>query len=432
MAQPRVSGPGSEACSARHATALGQVACELARGLPVSASPTLVIATAVSGELAPERRADLGRRLAAMIAGELGAHAQAFTSIAALPAAQSQARSARVIAVAVEIDRARLAATADVLAAPRRFWERFQEQATRVVAHAFSTRPLDPELRGYLPKVPLVIGKTHQAVLDEPAVALACGDLDQDGSPELAVVGRQRTRLGRVVKGVFRATQVAAWNELSGLSPSPLREPIAAAIVSSDGRLLLGSTDRANGVELDSELRVLRRYPARIPWGLGGCARRAGLGLSPERVSCSPSANSVDRTSGSASAPDPIDAFAAARAAGDDGTLHEVTAARRQSDARLRLEIGRRHVEIAEPVGAQLALGDLDGDGRLELVTTDAGHDPASDSLLVRTLHEDGRATPVLRIPVGAGLNAVTICPPGANGFSALVAAAGDGLWIFE
>jgi hypothetical protein len=426
QAEPRAGGPGSETCAARHGTALGQIACELARGLPTSTDASLVVVTAFSGELAGERRSELSGRLAALLAGELGVRARALAGIVGLPVAQRHARTTRVVGITIAFDRTRLSATADVLSPPGRFWERFNEQPNRVLSHAFATRALDAELRSYLPKVPLVVSKLHKLSLDEPAVALACGDLDADGSPELAIVSRQRARIGRVVSGAFRATKSADWSELSQLSPAPLREPIATAAVSSDGRLLLGISDRASGVELDADLRVLSRYAGRMPWGTSGCAARAGLGLAAERVVCAGAAKKPTAET------ETIDAIASAQTMARDGSPLEVWAARKQSDARVRIDLGKRRLELAEAVGAQLALGDLDGDGRLELMTTEPDADPARDLLLVRTLLEDGSTLPALRVAVPTGIQALAVCPPGANGFSTLVAATGDGLWILE
>jgi hypothetical protein len=401
------------------------VACELARGLPQSASETLVVTAALNGELTKERRAELGGRLSALVAGELGPKARALPGIVSSLAAHAAARGARVVLLRAELDRSRLSATADVLSSAPRFWERFADQAWRITAHAFAAQPLDAELRSSLPRVPLVISKIHKATLDEPAVALACGDIDGDGSPELTVVGRRRTRLGRIVSGAFQASRTAAWSDLSPLAGAPLREPIAGAVLRGDGTLSVGTTDRENLVLLDRDLKVLGRAPGRIPWSASSCARRSGLGLAAAEVACS----------GAMPAAAPgvvVDAVAAARLVGRDGSSQNVLALRRQSDGHVSIRFGTRKLELAEPVGAQLALGDLDGDGQLELLSSEATADPAADALKIRTLPENGPLAPGLSVPVPSGLQALAICPPGTNGFSMIVAATGDGLWVLQ
>jgi hypothetical protein len=393
--------------------------------LSTAGAKTLVVTTAINGELGTERRRELASRLAALIAGELGPDARAGSGIVSARAALGSARGLRVIAVSAEIDRARLSAAADVLVPPARFWERFAESGPRIAAHAFASRALDSELRSYLPRVPLVISKTHKASLDEPAVALACGDFDSDGSTELAVIGRQRARIGRIVSGAFQPSKAVPWSELSALAPTPLREPIALASVRSDGALLLGTTDRAHGVALDADLRVLARYEGVVPWGEGGCARRSGLGLSPERLPCAGPGRARPSE-------DLVDAVAAGSTLGKTGARLPVLAARRQRDGSVELRIGERQIHLPDAVGAQLALGDLDGDGHVELLTTDPSADPARDAVRVRTLSDDGRARPVLRVEVPSGVHALAICPPGQNGFSPIALATGNGLWILE
>lgn len=404
---------------------MGLVACELARGLPPATSETLVVTAAVAGELTKERRAELGGRLSALVAGELGPKARALSGIVSSLAAHAAARGARVVSLRAELDRSRLAATADVLGGGARFWERFADQASRVTAHSFAAQPLDAELRSALPRVPLVISKIHKAKLDEPAVALVCGDIDGDGSPELGVVGRHRTRIGRIVSGAFQASDSATWSDLSPLSGAPLREPVASAVLRGDGTLAVGSTDRESLVVLDRELNVLGRATGRIPWGASGCARRSGLGLADDEVACT----GALRTATPAAV---VDAIAAARLVGRDGSSQEVLALRRQSDGHVSIRFGKRSLELPEPVGAQLALGDLDGDGQLELLSSEVTTDPAADALRIRTLPENGPLAPGLSIPVPSGLQALCVCPPGPNGFSTIVAATGDGLWVLE
>lgn len=425
-AAPSANGPTSDC--ARQGSALAQTACELARGLPALPAALVVTTRAAGAELTPERGQRLAERLSGLVAGQLGAGARAVSGMTSPSAAQSLARSAQVVALELELDRARLAVTADVLPAPGRFWERFQAAAPRIQAHAFAARPLDAELRSYLPRVPLVISRVHKATLDEPAIALTCGDLDRDGAPELALVGRQRTRIGRLVGGVFRATRSAAWSELSPLAPSPLREPIGTAFITPRGTLLVGTTDRAAGLELDGTLTVLARYESKLPWGNAGCTRRLGVGLAPALEACAEPPRSSPESAVDAA----VDAIAATQLVARDGTTTEASVARRQRDARLELRLGAKRLELQAPAGAQLALGDLDGDGRLELVTSDPTTEPERDVLTIHTLGPDGAVKLVLRVAVPSGLRALAVCPPGESGLSPIAAATGDGLWVLE
>ncbi|MFO7177107.1 MAG: FG-GAP repeat protein [Pseudomonadota bacterium] len=423
---PPPNGPASEVCARRHPTALGQIACELARALPPAQGPRLVATiTLQSGSGAPALD-ELATRLATLVAGELGPTSRALPGIVPQARARSLAGSdAEVVLLRGTLERDRFSVSADLVAGKFRFWDRFRKTEPGVRAHAFAARPLDTEIRSYLPRVPLVVSKVHEtSPLDEPVVALACGDVNADGSPELALVGRRRVRVGRIVRGSFVAEREVPWSELSPLAASPLREPIATVEVGSAGGLTVGITDRADALELDADLRVRRRFPDRLPWGPGTCARVSGIGLVGPRVDCT-----------AARLPDPepevLDAVASARLVERDGRVLEVTAARRSRDARLELALGDQRVAIDDPVGAQLALGDLDGDGLAELVSTAPDLDPALDFVLVRSLSREGRVEEAARIPAPSGVRALAVCPP-KGGLSPIVAATGAGLWVLQ
>jgi hypothetical protein len=81
-------------------------------------------------------------------------------------------------------------------------------------------------------------------------------------------------------------------------------------------------------------------------------------------------------------------------------------------------------------VGAQLAIGDLDGDGQPELVSGSDTLDPAADALVVHTWQDDGKLVERLRIGVPSGVRAVAICPPESAGQAPIAVATGDGVWI--
>jgi hypothetical protein len=185
----------------------------------------------------------------------------------------------------------------------------------------------------------------------------------------------------------------------------------------------VGLTDRAEGVRLDRTLAVVARFPGQLPWPGGGCARASSAGLDPARSACAASSTPVSTSN------EPIDTIAGARLVRSDGSGFELRV-RRLLDARLVLEIDRRSYEPGATVGAQLAVADLNSDGRAELVTSANTLDPALDELRVQTLSEDGKLRDVYRLPMPGGVRAVGICSGTSNGIAPIVAASSEALWI--
>lgn len=411
-------------CDQRHPTAIGQVACELARALPRESGPTLVVPKPVRATIRAERLDVLAERLTSLVAGELGEHARPSGPLGPIDLAQ-RTRGRRVIVIGAELDANGLSATADVIAAVPRFWERLRGVAPGSKAHAFAKRPLDAELRSFLPPVPLVISAVDKSgPLDEPSVALACGDADADGSPEIVSVGRHRIQLGRIDHGRYVPSRVVPWSALAEVAPVPLREPIGSAVIRSPGVLDVGVSDRAAAVRLDAMLRPIARYPGRIPWPQSGCAAVNVIALAPERGACETAPRrAADVNEG-------VDAIAGAQIVTRDGSRRELYARRRQRDGKLELQIDTRWTPLPDAVGAQIALADLDGDGRAELVTTNDTRDPKLDFVRVQTVEDDGTLKEAFRLPVPSGVHALGVCPGDAGSIAPIVLATGEGLWV--
>jgi hypothetical protein len=82
-------------------------------------------------------------------------------------------------------------------------------------------------------------------------------------------------------------------------------------------------------------------------------------------------------------------------------------------------------------VGAQLALGDADSDGRPELLYSVDTLDAAKDRLTVVTL-EGAKATRRFELPA-PGISAVAVCQRREGpGMSAMVLATADELWLIQ
>lgn len=407
-------------CSERQSSALGHVACELGTNLPALTQPTLVVVRAITSPLRMEHADDLANRFARAVAGELGpnARAQAFVtgSKAPFPPARGDA-----LVIDAELTRERFSANAELFTGSIKFWERFRPGTRGPTARAHAARPLDAELAAHLPPVPLVLTRIDKARIDEPSVALACGDVEGDGGLEIVSVGRRRIQLGRVARGRFEVVRSKAWSELADVAPRPLKEPIASAYVDANHRIQVGISDRSEAFALDRELAPFARFRSALPWPNAGCVAFVPGGAGEARGRC----DALPRNPGG-----PLDALAGARLARRDGTTFDVFASRRPS-ADVLLEIGGARLE-AGPAGAQLALADLDSDGSAELVSSLDTLEPSSDAVVVRTILADGKLREAFRVPVPNGVRALAACPAWGTGLAPILVATGDEVWVMR
>lgn len=416
-------------CSERHGTAVGQVACELARGLPQQSARVIVVPAAVETALPAERLEQLAQQLATLLVGEIGPQARvAQVGITGQHLAGLASRGWRVILVKPRLEPDRLSAVADELSSIPRFWERLRKVTPGARAHVFASRPLDAELRSFLPPIPLILSRVDKNdPLDEPSLALACGDVDADGSHEIVSVGRRRIQLGRIQNGKFLVKRALAWSDLTEVAPRPLREPLASAVLRAPGALEVGLSDRATAIRFDASLDVIARYPERVPWPGGGCAHVGPVALGATRVPCEASLRAAHQ-----STEEHVDAVAGVRLTAPDGKVHEFIARRRQKDARLELQAKARWILLTEPTGAQIALGDLNGDGEPELISSNDTRDAKLDFVRVQTLERDGSQREAFRLSVPAGVHALAVCPAQGVGLSPVVLATGEGLWLLR
>jgi hypothetical protein len=369
----------------------------------------------------------LSARLASLVAAALGRGAKSVGEPATLGHAQTLAsRAPALVYLAPELAGGELRVRADAYRVPRRFWDRVRSPLPVPLVHAFATRRIDAEIRTFLPPVPLVARRLDHATSPEKGIlAVGCGDTDDDGALEIVVAGRHQILSGRVRAGKLVPNAAAAWNDLSPVAPSPLRQPLGSISIHPSGAVDVGITDRASGVRLDGKLAPTARMNARLPWPGGGCAEPGELGvrgfapcLAGDRV---PSIPRLDQ---------PWDALGGARIVTRSGETRIVHAARRAGEAKAELVDDRgRRAEVVG-VGAQLGLGDLDGDGQPELLAGTNTLDPASDALVVYTWQDDGRVRERFRLPVPKGVRAIAVCPPESSGLLPIVFGAGDEIWI--
>lgn len=295
-------------------------------------------------------------------------------------------------------------------------WQRLRREKPRSEAHAFVEVPLDAELRTLIPPPPLVVSETLKVKLPERGVvALACGALGPDGGQELVVVTRSYVRVGRVEGRAFVERARAAWPALSPVAASPLREPVASAEITPAGTLRLGLTDRRDGLTLDRDLKVTERHEGLVPVPGGSCTTRRGVGLASELTSCQRAETEV------LSAGPQLDALAGVPGRWVGRALETGGLVTATSGSALP----------RERVGAQLALGDPDSDGALELLFSADTLQADKDRVTLVTLGSDN-TTKRFELPV-AGVSALAICARREGpAMAPLVVATSDELWLLR
>ena len=417
-----LAGPAAANC--RLGTATAQLSCELALKLASLPGNSLI-------NIAPSPQQNSTSKIATELQSELSKrlNAQAAARTMSVDEATRERGFAQVIQLSPELDARGLTLRADVY--PRRtVWDRALGPAKPLASYeAFRRR--DPHLRQFLSAVPLTasVPVALNIKLNGP-VSLACGSAQAqtaDSRPsaagghsglQVAVVERHQIRLFALQgKTLTRFAQVA-WKKLSEVRGTPFRQPLTLATLSR-GLLRVGTSDRSDGLDLNSKLEVLKRYPNLLPLGRKQCAKLSFPGL----VGPHPCENLPVKKGQR-----PQDALASLQLIGDDGTVSELMVGR---DAVTHVAVVRdkaRELFRLTAAGAALALGDLNGDGNAELLSSVNTLLPTEDALTV-SRNESGKATEIYQVPFPSGVQAIASCPTYGDGQAAVVVASGGRLW---
>jgi hypothetical protein len=429
---------GVAGSSLARGTALGRVAQALAASLDGAVPPGApVIAAPLASDAPAPRGAELARTLASLVADRLGLSSP--PSPLPFDAARAAARGQRALVyVRPTIAAGKLRATADVVPARRTRWARLRDPTPAPIAHAFAEAWVDAEVRAHLQPIPLTaLAPVRGRALEPGVVAAACDDLDADGAPEIVTVSRARVVVSRLRDGKVLPVHTTAWSELAPVAPAPLREPIGFAVAipapptedDPEGArrdVVVSITDRAESLRLDARLEVRERYPhLAVPDGDGvACADVLHLVVTGRLARCSASTGApAARSIGGR-----YDAFASALLARPDGTTRRVVAGREDGVLELREEPGRS--ARIDGIGAQVALGDLDQDGAVEILASLDVEAPLADAVVVRTWPPSSAPRELFRMPAGAGVHALATCLPDGPGRQAFVVATGDAIVV--
>lgn len=441
---PRVLAQAPPAAPApAHKPAIARIAEALAQSLARAPMRGLVVSKPLVSDAPAPRAAQLTGAIAAQLAGRRGQGARAKPEPLALPAAREAARSeGALVHLAVEISSGKLRVTADVYPVPRSVWAKIRDPEPGPIAHAYADAPLDAEVRTYLAPIPIVSASIERAKnFESDVLALACGDLDQDGSLEIVAVSRRRVTTERLRGGRVQVLTSRSWPDLAPVAPAPLREPIGFATIveprlAGPARLDVGLTDRAKSVRLDADLKVLATFGGiAVPdGGASACTKIPGLVVTGPLIPCAPG----DPAPHAASVGGQYDAYASTRLVSKRGEPYSVWVGRERGALEMRDDAG--HKAGFEITGAQIAVGDLDQDGDPEILTSLDTMNPLDDAVVVRTWRRDepialgaGSSTrlhEIARIPAASGVRAIAVCPPDGPGNAPFVVATSDELWV--
>jgi len=427
------------AARAQSGSALTRLAQRIATVTPTT--PAFAAVTPLAGvTLAEAERAQLDAKLARVlgsaVTGARGRGATALTEGAARE--RSRELGLALVLVRPTLAGGLLSVDVDVIEWELSFWARTRKPGGTVVTHASFSEPADTEIRRYLQRPPgLLRSELRFAIPERDGIALACGDVQAPGATELLIVGRRQLHIGALTRpksgqrGTFAARRSAAWDDLSPLSPHPLRAPLAAAQL-TPGTALIGSSDRAASIALSADLAAPRFAEPQLPIAPERCHALTQSGIATASQPCAALTSARPETREPAAATAGYDGVAFLAHTDERGIVrtYELVSSR---SGLLTVTIDspleeRRVVQLPRG-GAQVALADLDGDAVVEAITT-APAGAERETLMIHALTDEGAVLVATR-SVGP-VRALAVCPFDGENPQRLAVLLADEVRVFE
>lgn len=423
-------------------SSLASLAEQLSKELMI-AEPVLVAVAPVRTSVEGVRKVELNR-LHEKIRTVVGSAIPLVHARLTAPASFSEARTAArhadrpLVFLQPELRGGTLLLSVDSVQWPQSFWQRAKNPEGNVVQHLALSVAADGEIRSLLPRPSGIFAskRTFSNPIPDP-LAIACGDADGTGGQQIVVVGRRRIVVGRFSERGFVPSYEADWSTVSPVSPTPLRAPLASAIV-EPGAITIGLSDRMFGVRLvatsPGEGRDAEFAPRKIgrahPVGGGRCLPYSATGVLPEEVPCP--------SSGQATVPKTEKESLAVwlrSVVTDARGIPRVVTLRSKASGHIAEVVVRSPTSPTgraslERVGDQFAVADLDGDGQVEVISTSPSEPHERDSITVHTFDE-GKLVPRRTVSTGP-VQAIGVCPFFGMNPLTVVAAVGNEFWVLQ
>lgn len=318
---------------------------------------------------------------------------------------------------------------------PSKFWRRVlapegtTTEALRLRVGAESLRGLFPVAKRFVRK-----RTTIKSPISAP-VALACGDIDEDGHPDLAVIGRHSIVLGALSLESFREKTRRDWEDLSKVHGSPLRSPLAAARIENK-LLTVGLSDRAQTVHLNEHLARVGYSARGYPLSGGQCLSYSAEGLMMPAINCqTPQKDPPARLALTPMDSDQaLDAYASRSFLTESGVAGSITTQLPLGASDASVEVALPSEQLIELVlegtGASIVNADINGDGTVEIISSSGSAPGAADHLRIHTVL-DRRIVKVTEVATSS-IFALAVCPFDGENPLTLVMATAEELWILK
>ena len=321
----------------------------------------------------------LARAFASALSSQLAAKKRGPTVLEVPTAAEAEAVARAhdvrtLLRLSVQLDGQKLVARGDAIHTWVNFWAGASSRrdggavalAASVDADAQAIALGAPQPVVAPPTGPLKVGLTSFAKLTGVPAALAFGDVDGDGRPELAVLQED----GVVVLDPEGKPRWRSDLRDLAAAPSPSREPFGAlAVASAPPRLLVASSRKARAAALVPRAGRLESAPAEVPLYADGVGVRPAVGLNVFERTVVLSGRAVELPAPFTSAASRGSVALVVYADGSGMLLEGTVPATRFTGA-----------------GAAAAMADLDGDGTPEVLLSSPRYAVDGDDLKVLSL----------------------------------------------